>query len=45
MREYTFSLRHANGGTEALTIDARDECHARELVKKAYPGASISWIL
>jgi len=45
MREFTFSLQHADGGTEALTISARDELQARELIAKAYPGASVNWLL
>jgi hypothetical protein len=45
MREFTFSLRHSSGATEALTIDARDEAHAREQINSIYPGSTISWIL
>lgn len=45
MREFTFSLRHPGGATEALTIDARDESHAREQISVIYPGSTVSWIL
>lgn len=45
MREFTFSIRHPSGATEALTIDARDEAHARDQIAVCYPGSTVSWIL
>lgn len=43
--EFTFSLTHAKGGTEALTIKAWSYADAQAKIAAAYPGSTINWIL
>jgi hypothetical protein len=44
-QEFTFSLTHANGGTEALTIWAWSYADAQTQIAQRYPGAKINWII
>lgn len=43
--EFTFSLTHAKGGTEALTIEAWSYAEAESKIAKLYPGAKLNWII
>jgi hypothetical protein len=45
LREFTFSLTYAGGGTEALVIEAESETEARKAIQKIYPSARLNWII